>query len=412
MGYNVTLSAVDLSKMPALLNAFNDFTYNLQNLNQRSVAEARNYAQNFTSIFGESVPPSYIDLAHFASLVVEASNNDPTIRASVESMFAELDQSVIAVKRGPKKPAAYGVSIYFPNSQLYSSDAAGMRSYTQVANTFSQTSLWDDFLVYHYNGRQFGQEAQELIVPPADEPIVAPGGGEFSVSELSVSDTVAAPGRPITLNADVDGENVGYIYLFAGFYDAASNSINVIDTDYIDSGDTRELSGVYYPDWGEGAFTLEFDWEPIVFEITDGVNSTLALLNPLEYGFSPEETLYGIDGIYTFGDTGEEVYAQLQMVNGYQVRVLTWLGDNQTAAPREVVPQPGDSFTVLERWLDLDADGNIIEENYERGGSVSFGQTPITWTVYDAPVGEYTVGYIVEDLDGARVETYANVTVE
>jgi hypothetical protein len=288
-----------------------------------------------------------------------------------------------------------------------------MRSYTQVANTFSQTSVWDDFLNFHYTGRQFQPNAQELSVPPASAPVVAPGAGEFSVSELSVSDTVAAPGSPITLSADVSsGENVGYIYLFAGFYDEAANSINVVDTDYIDSGDTREISGVYYPDWGEGAFALEFDWEPIVFEITDGLNSTLALLNPLEYGFSPEETLYGVDGIYTFADSGEEVYAQLQMVNGYQLRVVVWLGEDQTAAPREVVPQAGDSFTVLERWLDLDADGNIIEENYERGGSVSFGQTPITWTVYDAPVGEYTVGYIVEDLDGGRLETYANVSVE
>lgn len=410
LGYDVTLTAADLSKMPALVDATNQFAYAMKDMNQKQVAQARNYAQSFTSIFGQQVPASYIDLAHFASLIQQQSN-DPAIQTAIQNLYQSIDQSVVALKRGPKKPGAYGVSVYFPNSQLFGSDVAGMRSYTAVADRFSRVSLWDDFLTYHYTGRQFQPNAQELVVPPADAPVVAPGAAEFSDSDLTVSSDVAAPGRPITLSADVSGDNVGYIYLFAGFYDAASNSINVIDTDYIDSGDTREVSGVYYPEWGEGAFTLEFEWEPIVFELTDGVNSTLALLQPLEYGFSPEETVYGVDGLYTFA-SGEQYWGQLQMVNGYQLRVILWTEDDAVGGVREVVPQPGDQFTVLERWLDLDDEGNIIEENNEYGGTLAFGQYPITWTVVDAPIGEYTVGYVVEDLDGGKLESYANIYVE
>ena len=63
--------------------------------------------------------------------------------------------------------------------------------------------------------------------------------------------------RPVTLSADIQGDNIGYIKLFVGFYDQASNSIFVADTDYLESPETRQVDGVYYPDWGQGDFTLD-----------------------------------------------------------------------------------------------------------------------------------------------------------
>ena len=80
---------------------------------------------------------------------------------------------------------------------------------------------------------------------------------------------------------DISGENIGYVLLFVGFYDQDSNSIFVADTDYLESDDTREIDGVYYPDWGEGEFTMEFEWEPLMFAVSDGVDSVVAALAPL-----------------------------------------------------------------------------------------------------------------------------------
>ena len=107
--------------------------------------------------------------------------------------------------------------------------------------------------------------------------IEAPGFGEISVSPLTLSNDEAEPGEFIQLSADIEGENIGYIYIFSGFFDQASNSINLTESDFIDSGDTREVNGIYYPDWGEGEFTLEFDWEPIVFAINDGETNSSAI---------------------------------------------------------------------------------------------------------------------------------------
>lgn len=412
----VTLAAVDLSQMPAAIEGLNRFSLYLQNMDQRTVAKARNYAQSFTSIFGQNVPASYIDLAHFSALLVRETG-DTNLRAAVEEMFGTFQNLVIAEKSGAKKPAATGLSIYFPNSQLYGSAAAGPQSYVPVAQRFSSVSLWDDFLNFHYTGRSFQDTAGSLAVPDRSVAIEAPGAGTISLSPLTVDQASVAPGDAILMSADIDGENLGYIYLFAGFYDREANSINVIDMDYIDSGETREVNGIYYPEWGEGTFTLEFEWEPIVFAINDGTNQVLALLEPLVYGSTPETAVYAVDGLYTFQD-GTQRQARALFSNESLLQVVGFLnqgegGDTElTPAPREILPEVGDQFTVFERWYDLDSNGQMVDVGYEEGGTLTFGDSNWTYEVLDGPAGEYAIGFIVEDLDGNRVETYTDVTVE
>lgn len=412
----VTLAAVDLSQMPAAMEGLNRFSLYLQNMDQKTVAKARNYAQPFTSIFGQNVPASYIDLAHFAALLVQETG-DQGLRTTVEEMFGAFQNVVVAEKSGVKKPGATGLSIYFPNSQLYGSAAAGPASYLPVAERFAGVSLWDDFLNFHYTGRGFQDTAGTLAVPDRGVAIAAPGAGVVSVSPLTVDKTTVAPGDVILMSADVDGENLGYIYLFAGFYDREANSINVIDMDYIDSGDTREINGIYYPDWGEGPFTLEFEWEPIVFAITDGTEQVVALLEPQVYGAASEQAVYAVDGIYTFAD-GEQRQARALFSNETLFMMVSFQqhgeaeGTQVSPSPREIIPSAGDQFTVLERWYDLDANGRLVNQGFEEGGTLTFGDTLWTYEVLDGPQGEYAIGFIVEDLDGNRVETYTDVTVE
>ncbi len=412
----VTLSVVDLAQMPAAIEGLNQFSLMLQNTDQRAVAKARNYSQAFTSIFGQNVPASYIDLAHFAALLVRETG-DANLRTSVENMFGTFQNLVVAEKSGVKKPAATGLSIYFPNSQLYSSPAAGPASYVPVSERFAGVSLWDDFLNFHYTGRKFQDTAGSLVIPDRSTVIEAPGAGVISVSPLTVDKNTVAPGDVILMSADVDGENLGYSYLFAGYYDREANSINVIDMDFIDSGESREVNGIYYPDWGEGAFTLEFEWEPIVFAINDGANRVVALLEPQVYGATPEVAVYAVDGIYTYQD-GTQRRARLLFSNETLLQVISFQesdqpeGANVMPSPREILPSVGDQFTVFERWYDLDESGRMVDVAYEEGGTLTFGETLWTYDVLDAPAGGYAIGYIVEDLDGNRVETYTDVTVE
>jgi hypothetical protein len=274
-------------------------------------------------------------------------------------------------------------------------------------------SLWDDFLAYHYTGRSFEPTTGTIVVPERGTTVSAPGAGQIAISPITLSDSTAAPGRPILLSTDIRGQNIGYVFLWVGFYDQDSNAIFVADTDYLESDDTREIDGVYYPDWGgDGEFTLEFEWEPIVFAISDGVNAVTAHFTPQSYGASFEEAIYTLDGIYTYGDGGEARYARLYFSDGVLRQVFGFTGEGGTGAPREIIPQTGDTFTVLEKWMDLDQRGNVVQSTTQEGGTLTFGDEMFTWEELDAAPGAYIVGFIVEDLDGDAFETYERVTVE
>ncbi|HET9493343.1 MAG TPA: clostripain-related cysteine peptidase, partial [Chloroflexia bacterium] len=409
LSQDVTLTAVDLNAMPQLIDGLNNMAFQLQSVNQRSVAQARTYAQSFTSVFGPTVPPAYIDLGHFASLL-QSANPGGELAAALDSVQQGIDAVVVAEKHGPNKPGATGISFYFPNSLLYRSPVAGPASYTQVARRFAESSVWDDFLAFHYTGRQFERAAVAAVVPERGQQVTPPAAG-VQVSQVRLSGQEVAPGDTIRISADVRGENVGYVKLFLGYFDQAANSINVVDIDYLESPDTREVNGVFYPDWGDtGQFTVQFDWEPIVFAINDGVNTVEALLTPEEYGAAPEQAIYSVEGIYTYAN-GEKRYARMYFRDGYLHAVVGFTGESGTGSPREITPTRGDSFTVLQRWMDLDQSGNVAQNVQQEGETIQFGDDPITWEELDAAAGDYIVGFIVEDLDGQEYPAYGAVRV-
>ena len=415
MEQGITLTAVDLSLMPELLDRFNDFTYSLQQAPQPKVARARSYAQSFTSIFGDQVPPSYIDLGHFAQLAARETD-DRRVAQAADDMLAMLNQAVIAEKHGPKKSGATGMSVYFPNSQLFQSPLTGPQSYTAVARRFADVALWDDFLTFHYAGRPFERTAAQLVVPDTGTAVRAPGAGQIQLSPVTMSSDVVFPGQSVTISTDINGQNVGYAYLFVGYYDQGANSILLIDSDYLESQTTLELDGIYYPEWpadGEFSnFTLRFAWEPIVFAVSDGAQSVVAHFTPRTFGASFEQAVYTVDGIYTYADGGETRSARLFFSDGVLQQVFTFTGDSTTGAPHQVFPQTGDTFTVVEEWMDLDSQGQVTSIAKQMGNTLTFGDQMLTWKELDAAAGPYIVGFIVEDLDGNKFETYGTVTVQ
>jgi hypothetical protein len=405
---NITISAIDLDALPALMTSMNNFAYQLQNEDQQMVAEARRYAQSYTSIFGREVPPAYIDLGNFAALVANNTSN-PDVRQAAQQLISDLKRTVIAERHGPGKKGSTGLAIYFPNSTLYSSPIAGPQSYTVVAGRFASESLWDDFLAFHYMNRSFDAQAEEPVVPAAGSASRAPGQGNISVSNIRKSGDVAAPGQPVKLSVDITGENIGYIYLFAGYLDPATNSIAVLDTDYLESKETREVGGVYYPVWSDD-FTLSFDWDPIVFAINNGQDSKTALFTPQSFGANADEAQYTVEGIYDFKDTGESVNARLYFQDGHLVQVLGISGESDAGAPREITPQLGDTFTILEKWFEPTSSGGA-QIVYENDATLTFGTDPFTWEQLYAAQGKYVVGFIIEDLDGNQYPVYTQITV-
>ena len=410
IGQDSTLSAVDLSKINQVNDSLNQLAFTFQKAKQQSLASGRTFAQSFTSVFGSQVPPSYIDLGNFLQ-IVKQKNSNTEVNQAADAVLAAVSQSVIAEKHGAQKPGATGIAIYFPNSQLYQNSITGAQSYTTIANRFAARSLWDDFLAFHYTGRQFTLKDSQAIVPTGRS-VKAPAAGGITISKITSSKSQADSRNPVTISADISGDNIGYIYMFAGYYDQQSNSIFVADQDYIESPDTRLVKGIYYPDWGQGKFTLEFSWEPIVFAINSGTISTPALFKPESYGRSFEEAVYTVDGTYTYADTGEQCQATLYFSNGSLRKVLGFTGQTEAGAPREITPAAGDKFTVRETWMDLDSSGNVTNSVSQEGGTLTFGKQPFTWKTLDAATGSYMVGFVVEDLDGNRQQSLTRMIVK
>ena len=407
MEQNITLTAVDLAQIPPLVDSINELSLALTNDNQSTIAQTRTYAQSFTSVFGSNVPPSYIDLGHFAELLASNSNNSQVDQA-VDGVLSAIDQAVIAERHGPNKPGSTGVSIYFPNSQLYGNPITGPQSYTAVANTFTNASLWDDYLAFHYTGEPFNAGDVGAAIPTTA--VRGPGAGNITVAPITASSNEASPDNPVLLTTEIDGDNVGYIKLFVGFLDQNENSILVIDSDYLESADTQEVGGLYYPVWPDEAFILDFEWEPIVFAISDGNETLVTHFTPQTYGESFEDATYTVDGVYTYSD-GEQRVARLIFQDGVLLQVIGFNNADGTGGPREIIPQTGDTFTILERWLDLDASGNVTETVTLEAGTLTFTDQTLIWIDLDAAAGAYVVGFIVEDFDGNQFPTYTQITV-
>jgi hypothetical protein len=382
--------------------------YLLQSEDQQLIAEARSYTRSYTSIFGRQVPPAYIDLGHFA-LLLQNNSSDARVQQAAGQLLSALQDAVVAERHGSGKKGSTGLAIYFPNSTLYSSPLAGPQSYAVIAGSFTRSSLWDDFLAFHYTDRSFLQEAREPFVPAAGFSVRAPGQGQITVSEITASRSEAAPNQPVQLSVDISGENVGYVYLFVGYLDPASDSIAVLDIDYLESPEVRQVGEVYYPVWSSD-FTLTFEWEPVVFAIDNGEQTTPALFNPENYGVAAEEATYTVEGFYTFAHNKDALKARLYFQDGKLVQVFGFVGDEEAGAPREITPQPGDAFTLLDQWLENVSSGNA-QVTYETGKTLLFGAQPWEWAQLYAAQGEYVVGFIIEDLDGNQYPVYTRITV-
>ena len=408
---DVTLTAVDLSAVPDLIDSVNRLAFTMQSDHQEIIASARTYAPAFTNVFGGKGPSPYIDLGGFAQMLKREGANDATSQAA-DRVLSRLNNAVIAERHGDGKKGSTGVSIYFPNSSLYRSPLTGPESYTAIADRFAQESLWDDFLAYHYNNIAFEAEPAQPVSPQPSGGGRAPGQGQIQVSPIQLSSKVAAPNQPTTLTTRVSGKNIGYIYYFAGYYDANANAIFKADTDYLESPQTQELNGVFYPQWnGDNAFNLEFEWEPTLFQITDGENSSVAMFTPQTYGASAQDAVYTMDGTYHYAD-GTSRSARLYFRDGILRQVFGFTDADQTGGVREIIPQPGDSFTLLENWLDLNSSGQVEQTSTENGATLTFGSQPFRWEeVYAAP-GDYVLGIIVQDLDGNSQAVYTKVTVQ
>lgn len=434
MSVDVTLSAIDLSQIAALDEAMNQLAVSLTYVDQSSVAAARSYSQSYTSVFDKEIPDSFIDLGNFAELVSDETG-DSDVANAAQQVTVALQQAVLSEKHGEQKPGSTGISFYFPNSELYTmtTDEEWI-SYTTTADRFAAASLWDDFLVFHYMGKDLNADAADLSVlapvtgsstqdfseaiaasaPETGATVEAPGSGDIAVGEVTSTLYEMAADETATLTADVSGNNIGYVYYYVSYYSEEDESYLMADMEFLSSEYTLDVGGTLYPDWGDGSdFSVSFDWSPTVYYLSDGVDEAFVYLEPEVYGATYEEDVYTLYGLYApGGDESKQQEAMIKFDGNFEMQSFwVFTGADGTGAPREATLEEGDTFTVYELWQDYVADTDLWEFNYYLGDVLTFTGEPFTVVAYEAFPGTYEVGVTVEDYDGNYTESWTNITV-
>jgi hypothetical protein len=231
----------------------------------------------------------------------------------------------------------------------------------------------------------------------------------LQVAPIRLSAEVAYPDAPVTVESEITGERVAFVYSFIGRFLPEQDVLIIEDQDFLFAEEDAIVGGVTYPKWPEGAFTVAYDWSPVVYAISDGATSIRTLFAPETYGAQPT---YAVEGIYTFADGSPDRYARLFFRDGELAQVFAFVGtaNNGAGAPREITPQPGDQFTVLAQGYNLGDDAT--DEFYSaESGTLTFGKQPFFIEETPAPSGNYVVGVIAEDLDGNQVEAYEGLFV-
>jgi hypothetical protein len=288
--------------------------------------------------------------------------------------------------------------------------------------------------------------------------INAPGLGEVQFSDFNFStediDIVEilnmgfGVDQVFELASEITGQNIAYVYR----YSAIEQQGQIITTDiqYITSEEIKEIDGVAYPDWGDdGVIPIDFIWQSGVYQVSDGVNSLLALVYPTEFTAAGEQTTYAVNGIYTFSESGETRPAKIQFDAAGQMKRI--VGSQTTEGGLveslwEITPHPGDQFTILlqkfefsdqqegEAVITIPEDAEIpadiadlVEEfNGTRipiiygagrfieteGGVLTYGDQSFTWIHQKDYPGSYFIGVAAEDLDGNFTIAYAPMLIQ
>jgi len=415
-----TLSAVDLSTIPALNAAFNEYANYLTTLDQVRIAASRNFSPYFASPFGKDTQPPYIDLYHF-SLILETELGNTSDSPQGTKLREAINNAVIKNKRGSDKIGAQGISIYFPNSVMYVDSEGGYESYTRNNGRFMQNSLWDEFLAFHYAQVTFDPQSQTATIPSRSADVAGPGSGEIQVAELALSNDMLSYEEPLNIQTTITGNNIGYIHMQYGWYFEAEQALAVLGMDFLRADNSKVVGDIYYPDWGtSGTIDVDYTWTPSFFLITDGSLETMTFgeLVASNYGASEEDTRYAVPGLFTYANSNEKYYVEMNFDNeGNMIELLGYTGEAEIVEfdgeldglfdlvypegdgeTYPITPSQGDIFTPF-------IQAYLIEEDV----LVNIKMDPITFSdkvfylaaesIFDVDL-PYYVAIVPEDLDG------------
>ncbi|HNB85464.1 MAG TPA: clostripain-related cysteine peptidase [Anaerolineales bacterium] len=411
-----TLSAVESARIPDVIGAMNQFISVMATIDQRYVAQAREYTRSYYSIFGEDTPSPFIDLGNFSEILANATG-DPAIFQASEQLKAAISSAVVAEKHGQRMSGSNGISFHFPISDIYAyteynSDFPPY--YAESAARFLQLSTWDEFLAYHYTGQEFIPQEGQAYTPPRTNEINAPGASPLTIAPIQLSDTVISADETLTLSTTVSGD-VSYIYFVLFFYNQDANVTWLADMSFVSAPNTISVDGVNAPDYGESPIEISYEWEPYLFVLKDGTNQAYALFEPDEYESADGVTTYSVYGQYTPVNATTPTDAKLTFDldgNLLNIYALPDSDSNGIDTAVAISPQIGDRFTDYVQYYTFDANGVATYTNELSDDVFTYGEQGFWFESYIPVDGQYSIGFYAVDFDNNITSSYEYITYQ
>lgn len=380
----VTLSAFDLTRADELIGGLDTLAQAMRRgLDDAypAIAEARSYAEAYNPPRPEEF--SAVDLGHFAALVQERGAPD-AVAGPARDLVSALDGARMAAWSGGFHTNHSGLSVYFPQV------AELLPEFYAEASPTPQQTAWDEFLTA-FHGAAAGQ-------------ITAP-----QIGDLTISDTTVGVNNPLSLQGTVSGADIAHVFFFVGIPNADSSGVQLTSVDFIYP--PGSVPGEAVPPWADGANNVDVTWGGTQWGLSNGSETIPVLLGPVKYGTD----LYGVEGVYTVGGTGEQIdagllfrFAQggpvLQAIYGFPKAA------KQEAQPYEIAPTAGDTFTAQIRTYTVS--GDHLEPGLVDGDTITFGADLPSLTRLPAPSGSYVAGLLVRDIAGRFSYAFRDITVD
>jgi hypothetical protein len=144
-----TLSAIRLYELDRIIDALDELTVTLEDADQAQVAEARTFTRNYEGF--SDTEPFFLDLQHFGEMACFTTGDSEVCRTS-DQLASAIESAIIINRAGSNMSGSNGVTFYFPDSSFYdlTKDNSYGFAYRVHANRFTDRSLWDEFLDFHY----------------------------------------------------------------------------------------------------------------------------------------------------------------------------------------------------------------------------------------------------------------------
>jgi hypothetical protein len=222
--------------------------------------------------------------------------------------------------------------------------------------------------------------------------------GEVEVKSLNLSAESIQAGQPLTLSAELEGEQIAHIFVVA-YLVHDGIAYGPVYQAFCTAPLSKTVGGVVYPEWEtkinfSHTFTLEL---PL---LDNEGQQSFGFAKPLTYAAQPDEQLYEVSGWFTRQDRTERSKVRLRFTAEGKLLNMITTGKKVPGIAREFSPQAGDLFSPFAKSFHNSI--NLLSADEDR--FMLADEIALSWDlqrVYQpALAGEYYVGIMIEDMEG------------